>query len=267
MRWGLRRGLLLLLALFTAAALVAGFPGIKCGIAETVEGIEKIRLERLTSNHKVKVTPNFKIKYTLQDANVVDRVAGHAEAQYDAITSYLGYHPAGRITIIIYPNAEELERGLRLPSGDSTLGAFYADTINILSPNKWGPSGDQAEKGLYLHELTHLLMDQMAGGNYPVWFTEGMALYHEYIFTGYEWGKDHLFQNNPYSIEELTLYFGDLDQVLAYKQSFLLVKHIMERKGKEEMLELFRRLKEGDAFDKAFRETMGFSLEEAEKGL
>ena len=42
----------------------------------------------------------------------------------------------------------------------------------------------------FVHELTHLVVDDLAGGNFPVWFTEGSALYMEYMLLGYEWGRD-----------------------------------------------------------------------------
>ncbi|MDI6705020.1 MAG: peptidase MA family metallohydrolase [Bacillota bacterium] len=238
---------------------------IKSAVANIYGSIERNRLERITTGYLIKDTENFRIKFSSEDLETVDRVAGEAERQLALAADYFGYQPKDKITIIVYPNKEDLEKGLRLSSGGTTLGAYYAGTISIISPKKWGIEGQEAEKGLYLHELTHLIMDDMAGGNYPVWFTEGLALYQEYLATGFEWGKDYIFKEQPYTVRELTLQFNKLDQFLAYKQSFLIVKEIMERSSIEEVLALFQLLKKGQAFETAFARSLGYSLSELQQ--
>ncbi len=247
--------------------MVYSFSSVEILISDIVEIVESARLEAITSGYSTEDTEHFRIKYTTQDANVLDRVVQEAEEQYSTITGYFRFYPDDKITLIIYPSKEELEKGLRLPSEDATLGAFYSGTISILSPNEWGKAGDQAEKGLYIHELTHLIMDEMAAGNYPIWFTEGMALYQEYKNTGFEWGENYLFNNKPYSLEELTHHFNELEQMLAYRQSFLLVKAVMEKNDTGRLLELFGMLKKGVPFDRAFEAVTGYSPEDLEKSI
>jgi len=264
---GIRRDRVLVLLIILLVVFIGSSYDTKAVILDAVKGVEKIRLERLTSEYKIKNTANFSIRYSKQDANVLDRVVYQAEKQYNTVTDYFGYCPCDKITLIVYPNKQELKKGLRLSSGDTTLGAYYSDTIGILSPNQWGEAGEQAEEGLYIHELTHLLMDKMASGNYPIWFTEGMALYQEYINTGFEWGQNYVFKNNPYSSEELTNHFNNLDQVIAYRQSFLLVKAIMDTNHKDKILALFIKLKSGEAFERAFEESLNFTLHELENKI
>jgi hypothetical protein len=236
----------------------------KAVVTEAVQGVERLRLQRFTAGYLTEESSNFRIRYAPGDVDVVPRVVAQAERQLDLVSQYFGYYPGSKITLIIYPNRNELETGLRLSADRTTLGAFYAGTISIISPAIWGDEGDQAEEGLYIHELTHLIMEDIAGGNYPVWFTEGMALYQEYLNTGFEWGSEYIFENNPYSIEELSRGFSGLDQVLAYKQSFLLVKAMMEKSTKQDVLKLFDRLNKGVSFPRAFEETLGYSLEHLE---
>ena len=87
----------------------------------------------------------------------------------------------------------------------------------------------------------------MAGGNFPVWFTEGSALYMEYMLLGYEWGRE-LGSADIYSIEELTDDFYRLDEYQAYRQAFLEVSDIIERIGWDGYLDLLQELGDGQDF-------------------
>lgn len=265
MNRGLKRGHILFFVLIIAISF--NIHALKSIVTEAVESVERLRLQRFTSGYLEENSSNFRIRYAPGDGDMVSRVIEQAERQLGLVSGYFEYHSESRITLIIYPNRNDLEAGLRLSSDGTTLGAFYAGTVSIISPKVWGEEGDQAEEGLYIHELTHLIMEEMAGGNYPIWFTEGMALYQEYINTGFEWGREYIFEKAPYSVEELTRGFNDLDQVLAYKQSFLLVKEMMQRSARSDVIKLFDRLKTGEAFPLAFEKAMGYTLKDLENDI
>lgn len=260
---GFPRGRAAVVTALILAVFFLGAGGIKPAAAVAVEELEKNRLHRLTTDYIQEETGNFVIRFSENDAGVLRRVAGQAERQLALVSEYFGFKPAERIVLTVYHDKDHLLKGLRLPSRGSTLGAYYAGTIGVLSPSAWGEEGDMAEDGLYLHELTHLFMADMAGGNYPLWFTEGMALYQEYLHTGFEWGREYRFEKLPYSLEELTGDFTGLDQFLAYKQSLLLVKTLIETEGRDKILALFGLLDANISFDRAFRHTFGYST----KGL
>lgn len=262
---GFKRGFILLLAGILVFFVFQNLFVVKSAVTNIYGSIERNRIERITTAYLTKDTANFRIKFSPEDLGIVDGIAKEAERQMTLVSDYFEYQPKGKITLIVYPNKEDLEKGLRLSSGGTTLGAYYAGTISIISPRKWGAEGQEAEDGLYLHELTHLIMDDMAGGNYPVWFTEGLALYQEYLATGFEWGKDYIFKEQPYTLGELTMQFNKLDQFLAYKQSFLIVKDIMERSSREEVLSLFGLLKKGESFETAFARSLGYPLSELQQ--
>lgn len=254
---GVSKGRVALLAVLVLGAFFLGSGGVKPANA-IVERWERVRLHRLTTGYTVKETENFIIRFYAGDAKVLHRVANQAEEQLALAAEFFGYRPKNKILLTVYHNKDHLRKGLRLPSRGTTLGAYYAGTIGVLSPNVWGEEGDAAEKGLYLHELTHLLMADMAGGNYPLWFTEGMALYQEYLHTGFEWGKEYRFEKLLYTVEELTGNFARLDQFLAYKQSLLLVKTLVESEGRDKVLVLLEMLGTGTSFDKAFVKVFGY---------
>jgi hypothetical protein len=251
-------------AVLSALVLAAFF--LTAGVIEStasfvVEKAEKARLQRLTTDYASKESEHFVIRFSKRDTEVIHRVCDQAESQLALAADYFGYRPEQKILLTVYHDKDNLQKGLRLPSGGTTLGAYYAGTIGVLSPNVWGHEGGAAEKGLYLHELTHLIMADMAGGNYPLWFTEGMALYQEYLNTGFEWGKEYRFEELPYSIEELTGDFSRLDQFLAYKQSFLLVKALVEMEGRDRILKLFGVLDKNAPFNTAFLQVFGYTPE------
>lgn len=254
---GVSKGRVAVLTVLFLAAFFLGSGGAKPANA-IVEGLERARLHRLTTGYTVKETENFIIRFYAGDAKVLHRVANQAEGQLELAAEFFGYRPENKILLTVYHDKDHLQKGLRLPSRGTTLGAYYAGTIGVLSPNVWGEEGDAAEKGLYLHELTHLLMADMAGGNYPLWFTEGMALYQEYLHTGFEWGKEYRFEKLPYTVEELTGDFARLDQFLAYKQSLLLVKTLVESEGRDKVTALLGALGTGMPFDKAFVQALGY---------
>ena len=254
---GVSKGRVALLAVLVVGSFFLGAGGIKPAHA-IVEGVEKVRLSRLTTGYNVKETENFVIRYYDGDAEVIHRVANQAEGQLALAAEFFGYRPEDKILLTVYHDKDYLQKGFRLPSRGTTLGAYYAGTIGVLSPSVWGEEGDAAEKGLYLHELTHLLMADMAKGNYPLWFTEGMALYQEYLHTGFEWGKEYRFEKLPYTVEELTGDFARLDQYLAYKQSLLLVKTLIELEGRDKALVLLEMLGTRTSFDKAFAQVYGY---------
>ncbi|MDD2572896.1 MAG: peptidase MA family metallohydrolase [Bacillota bacterium] len=259
---GFKRGLSAVLAVLALMLILFGIEAIKPTVTVLVEGAERMRLQRLTTGYTVKETEDFVIRFSAGDVGVVGRVEDQAKRQLNQVSEYFGYKPGKKIYLTVYHDRDYLQKGLRLPCRGTTLGAYYAGTISVLSPNVWGDEGDEAEEGLYIHELTHLIMADMAGGNYPMWFTEGMALYQEYLNTGFEWGKEYIFRRMPYSLDELTDNFAGLDQYLAYKQSFLLVKTLVEREGRDKTLELFQALKENTPFDEAFRKVFGYLPED-----
>lgn len=255
---GVSKGRVALLVVFFLWAFFLGAGGIKPANA-FVEGLERARLHRFTADYTVKETENFIIRFYAGDEGVINRVGNQAEEQLALAAGFFGYRPEDKILLTVYHDKDHLQKGLRLPSRGTTLGAYYAGTIGVLSPKVWGEEGDAAEKGLYLHELTHFIMADMAGGNYPLWFTEGMALYQEYLHTGFEWGKECRFEKLPYTVEELTGGFARLDQFLAYKQSLLLVKTLVESEGRDKVLVLLEMLGTGTSFDKAFVQVFGYS--------
>lgn len=218
--------------------------------------IPKARVVNKVVDYKQYETTNFIIKYKTSDNNIVELVARASEEYYDEICSKFDYYPRDKTLVILYDNSEDLLNNANLKESKPPMGVYYASTIQILSPEIWVKSNEDIEttfmnEGPMVHEFTHLIVDNIAKGNYPLWFTEGIALYEEYDNTGYEWGKS-IKNEKIYTINQLNNNFNELNQYLAYTQSFRVVKYIVDKYGFDSIKGILRELGEGYTFDRAF---------------
>ncbi|HZK57256.1 MAG TPA: hypothetical protein VFD17_03005, partial [Clostridia bacterium] len=151
----------------------------------------------------------------------------------------------------VYNNADLMMKTTMLRRGDPPIGVYYGDSVHILNPELWAEKSEGLEyifcnKGPMLHELVHLFTDHIGNGNFPMWFTEGVSLYFEYLVDGYEWGKGILFTDtNTYTIKELNNNFYGLNQYRAYTQSFRLVKNMVDSYGLDKLIDTITLLGEG----------------------
>jgi len=230
--------------------------GIKGNLYVLFRNIPKRAVMKNIKDYKEFETENFIIRYKSNDMETVNLVARASEEYYDEICKQYGYYPEDKTVIVLYDNSEELLKNANLAKSKPPMGVYYASTIQILSPKVWCPPNEDMEylfmnEGPMVHEFTHLVIDDITKGNYPLWFTEGLALYSEYIYTEYEWGKE-IDEEKIYSIDELSNDFNDLDQYLAYTQSFRIVKHMVDTYGFEKVKKILDKLEGGYAFNKAF---------------
>lgn len=216
---------------------------------------KKTVLANIKDYNKVE-TEHFIIKYKTDDLEVLKLVEKASEEYYDEICRQFDYYPEDKTVVVLYDNSEDLLKNANLGKSKPPMGVYYASTIQILSPRLWCPADKDMEslfinEGPMVHEFTHRIIDDITKGNYPLWFTEGLALYSEYIYTGYEWGKE-VEEEKIYSFKELNHEFNKLDQYLAYTQSFRVVKHIVDTYGFESIKEIIKKLEDGYTFNNAF---------------
>jgi hypothetical protein len=197
---------------------------------------------------------HFMIKYHDEDKAIVPMVTAAAEQAYEPVTRSLGYTPVGKATIIIMVNRQEMQKSLGWSADQSAMGVFWAGMIQVLSPRAW-MNGDSAvaqtdsfiKNGPLAHEFTHLIVDLIARGNYPRWFTEGIAQYQEYRLNGYEWiTPNNTLQSNLYTLADMEQDFDGLpNQSLAYRESFAAVRYVYEVYGDESVRAILEELKRG----------------------
>lgn len=212
----------------------------------------------------VRSTENFNIYYKDVDYQCVKMVEDNAEISLAEVLKDLECPVDGKIDIIIYPRYEEMAGRIGLGAGSEAMGVYYGGTISILNPSRWiKNSCDMAEtfkkEGPMVHEITHYLADKMSGGNIPVWFTEGLALYEEYKVNSTEWGRDKKYKDF-YDAEELEEMFYELDEMKAYRQSFLAVKYIGDNFGMDAIDDIIRKLKAGKTIDQVVKSVLDMDV-------
>jgi len=211
-------------------------------------------------------TENFKIYYHDVNYSYVDIVKDSAEKSLKLILEDFKYEPCGKINVVIYPEYREMASKIGLASGSTAMGVYFGGTISILDPSKWIKNNDNMagvfqKDGPMVHELTHYIVDYMTGGNIPVWFTEGIALYEEYRVNGVEWLPNKKYQKY-YEIEELDKDFYGLDEIKAYRQSFIMVKFIGDNFGIRCLISIVKELGMGKTIDRAAKKVLNMDVEE-----
>ncbi len=216
--------------------------------------VEAIKIKSLfqIKNYHTYETSHFIIKYKKEDKNMVPIVAETIETDVEQVLQRLNYTLDDKVEIIIYPDLETMREQLNLLKTDRPMGIYYGGILHILSPKAWVQKDTTQEiarifaaNGPMVHELVHLIVDKKAHGNFPIWFTEGVALYYENELTGYEWGKNLPQNNHGYTLTQLKYNFKSLDQDMAYRQSFNLIKKIADIYGEQKIIELLNQLGEG----------------------
>jgi hypothetical protein len=206
------------------------------------------------------------IYYKDSSSYCVGMVKDTAETSLKMLLRDFGYRPESKIDIIIYPEYSEMADKIGLGDGSKAMGVYYGGTISILEPGKWIEDKADMEdifikQGPILHELTHYMLDYMSGGNMPVWFTEGVALYEEYRVNGVKWAP-YNYYTGYYSVNELDNKFDELDETKAYKQSFLIMKYVGENFGIESIKNMLSELRMGKSVCQVIKSTLKIEMDE-----
>ena len=133
-------------------------------------------------------------------------------------------------------------------------------------PSRGFEEGDQAvvERTLR-HEYGHVLVNQLSRGRAPVWLNEGVAIWCEEERDGdrEDWAYRTLSGQVLFSLQELEGSFTRLNPErvhVAYAQSYLAIRRLVDRSGGRSMRELLTSLGKGDSLDEAFRDVYSRNL-------
>lgn len=211
---------------------------------------------------------NFNLSYQAQDENVARLVLDTAEKIYAPVNQSLGFTPKGKIPIVLYPDTASLNHCFGWAANERAMGVYYAGVIRILSPNSWIFEKDQEEQflqeGPIPHEYAHLIVDYIAGGNYPRWLTEGVAQRVERDISGYEMPLTG--EREIYPLAQMDQSFDLLpNQSAAYRQSLAMVDFLVDGYSLASLEEILKALGRGKSLNQVFTQNLGLTLQEFEE--
>ncbi|NLZ39574.1 MAG: hypothetical protein GX893_08225 [Firmicutes bacterium] len=210
---------------------------------------------------------SFQLRYTAADQEMAFWLAQRAEEAAAEVARILPHQSRSKPWLIIAPDQKTIKNIFGWGDGTGALGVYVTDTIIILSPQAWDwlPSEQRpvvfAKQGPLVHEYTHYVLDLLAAGNYPRWFSEGLAQYLEYKILGHEWKEAaNSFWQPLYTLQELEQQFDQLpNQALAYRQSLSMVSYLAAIQPEDSLRAMINLLGQGMSFYQALEEIYGFS--------
>lgn len=263
----IRRGhdlITILLISILAVIFINYFEVLQVSFYPLVKNIEKARLLKYVEDYETFETEHFIIRYEKEDKEYAKLTGNIADRYYESICNMYKYHPSVKNDIIIYGNEKDFLQNMRFDKESTPIGVYYCGIINILSPDIWINDYENLKQiyefnGPVVHEFAHLLIDDITRGNYPMWLTEGLALYTEYKITGFEW-QNYDSVDHKVTLEDLDKRFDDIDQAVAYGKSFETVKGISETWGIEKLRNMLHILGEGSDINQSVKTVLKINL-------
>lgn len=204
-------------------------------------------------------TPHFIILFKPESRESISVVANAAEKAYEILGKDFDYYPEDKTPIVVFPDRVSLQAAFNWPHDENTQGVYFRGIIYVQSPDVWIDETEDMEsiffeKGPMVHEYTHLVVDALTSGNYPRWFTEGVAQYVERRVTGYTLSEDFdVAENQVYTYKDIMYNFDGLKDVpSAYLGALEMTDLLVEDGGIEELKRIMQLLKEGDSANRIF---------------
>jgi hypothetical protein len=256
----------------TIVSVLFFFVGEEGFIAAKMQGYKALKVfahvksSELTPEFNIYETENFIIKYTDKDEDIVRDIGKIFEKSRKVEGARYGYYPKNKTIVFLYNDQESMwdyEQSIR---GQAVMGLYNMGIIHVLSPKAYMSQKQLYERnfekgGPILHEYVHYVLDEKSGGNIELWLTEGIALYEEYEVDGVEWAPDFSYESY-FTGTELRKDFMGLEETQSYKQSYDIVKGLIEQHGKESIMALLEELKNGNTLEEAFQGVFGYGPEE-----
>ena len=255
--------LVLVLFFFTSDR---GFIAAKMQGYKVLKVFAHVKSSELTPEFKIHETENFIIRYTGKDEDIVQDIGRIFEKSYKVEGMHYGYYPGNKTMVFIYSDQKSMWDYQQSVSGQAVMGLYNLGIIHVLSPKAYLSqrqidAKDFEINGPILHEYVHRVVDDKSGGNVELWLTEGLALYEEYDVDGTEWAEGFSYERY-FTADELRNNFMKLDETQSYRQSYDIVRGLIEQYGREDISSMLEELKNGNTLEDAFLKVFGLELNE-----
>lgn len=202
----------------------------------------------------------------------IDPILGELFAEYlenihPQIVQVFNHQPDVKTIVEIYPTHDAFSVRTTGSPWIGTVGASTGRVIAVVAPRAGRQTmGTYNWASVLRHEYTHTVTLSATENRIPHWMTEGLAVVEEHSPLKWEWipmlyhavTHDELF-----SMEGLTWGFvrprRPIDRPLAYAQSYWVCTYIIERYGREKMLEMMELARRGHTEQELFTLGLGIS--------
>lgn len=215
-------------------------------------------------------TDHFIILFNREkDPLIGDLFAERLESMHAEVAETFKHKPTVKTIIEVFPTHAGFSVRTTGAPWIGTVGASTGRVIALVAPRREGKTlGPFNWLQVLRHEYTHTVTLSMTENRIPHWMTEGLAVLEERTPMRWEWvpmlynavTKDELF-----TMEGLTWGFvrprRPNDRQLAYAQSFWTCQYIEERWGRDAILSMLERFREGRTEAEVFREVLKIELD------
>jgi Flp pilus assembly protein TadD len=194
-----------------------------------------------------------------EDRSTVEVVLDALEDAYDDVGRKFDFHPDEPTMVVLYTK-QDFHTVTNTPDW---AGAAFDGRIKI--PVGGLTAQDANLDRMVRHEYAHSLIAQLAHGRCPLWLNEGLAMWAEESRDAERlgWAEDTVAGGELFSFSELGRSFTRLSTEraqVAYAQSYLVVRELVDRYGSYDIPELLTELGRGrslaDAFSEVYREDL-----------
>lgn len=205
-------------------------------------------------------TDHFVVHYDPSDPYLAKIMARGAEEHLTRIAKSLGCRldKVRPFPLYIYPTHMGFIEAGQLESRKFTLGLAYSDeTISIDASGVF----ESADK-VMAHEITHAVIFRILGkhsARLPLWFHEGLAEHEsqEYADRAATTAADAAAEGSLIMLRNLRETFPEKRTELAYAESFLAVRYLVDNHGVSAPRKILAEIAAGNSFDEALRNVIG----------
>ena len=217
---------------------------------------ETVRMDRFQNKFLVEsfstqwrmLEGEYAMVYYRENAEEARMILDLADSYFPMVARDFSWNRKEKVEYVLYDDSLEMKQALQMKEEDALpMGAYYHGAAAVLSPSLWAKGNEDwqraeefIENGPVVHEMLHFAMDEVSKGRYPHWFSEGVALYYEKKYTGFEWAKEEKAKSKEITMEELYHGFDKLNPALAYRKSYDWVRGFVSQYGEDALQELIR---------------------------
>ena len=204
-----------------------------------------------------KVSNDFCNIYYFKENPYINMILEMVSIYYPIICNDFRYTNNEKLNIYLFSSEKTMKEYLYLDK--APMGCYYKGDIYILSPELWIKNKNHSEivdsflkNGPVVHEIVHLILDKKLNTLYPVWFTEGIALYYEEKYIGFKWRDDLDKESNDVCLDKLNENFEYVYEDLAYKKSYNEIKRFVDINGENGLQSIIEELAVNKNFDEIY---------------